>query len=282
MKLHHFASVFLVLASAIPIGLRCEVIGSDDFESGSISGQHGGFSWASHGNNVFAEVDPVTGRPTIPANGKNSAGFAYRAKPAGEDSTAELRFNLASPMPEIYLTYKIRIPDNYFHRPERPGNSKWLMLWSNNYEDFAGLSVGWEYWPSGSGDGSSNLAYRWVDKNGRSGHKDYRPFIDPTVHRGKWMTIVEHVKMSSGPGKSDGIIESWRQVGDGDLEQIHRADSLVLWPSVGPAGFTHGYLMGWSNSGYSSETTFYIDDFLISDAWPLGPQPKKVDSVRVQ
>ncbi len=282
MRIQPFVPALALLLAALPLGVHGAVIGSDDFESGIIAGQHGGFSWASHGDNVFADTDPVTGRPTVPAHGKHSAGFAYRARPAGSDSTAELRFKLAKPMPEIYLTYEIRVPDNYFHRPERPGNSKWLMLWSNEYEDFAGLSVGWEYWPSSSGDGSSSLAYRWVDQNGRSGHKDYQPFIDPKEHRGKWMTIVEHVKMSSAPGKGDGLIEFWRRVEDGDLEQIHRAEGLVLWPSAGPAGFTHGYLMGWSNSGYSSETTFYLDDFSISDTWPLGPQPQKPNSVRVQ
>jgi hypothetical protein len=264
----------------LPANAIGEVVGSDDFESGTFSSAKGGLSWLSYSRNVYVVTDPVTGKKTIPAHGSYSAGFSYRAKPPGEDGTAELRFSINRPMPDIYLSYNVRIPDNFYHRPENPGNSKWLMLWTNGYEDRVGVTVGWEYWPTSDSLGASKLAYRWVNSSGGSSHKDLQLFMVPDTHRGRWMTVVIHVRLSSSADKNDGVVEFWRRLDGAAFERIHYAEGLPLWPSDGPNGFTHGYLMGWSNSGYSEETTFHIDDFVVSDTWPVGTRPNPVGSPR--
>ena len=35
-------------------------------------------------------------------------------------------------------------------------------------------------------------------------------------------------------------------------------------PSDGPDGWSAGYVLGWSNSGYAEETEFLVDEFPVS------------------
>src|SRR5690606_25220930 len=138
------------------------------------------------GRNVYVVKDPVTGIATKPYQGKYSLAFTHRAKPIGEDSSAEQRFDLGGSYPEIWFSYWVRVPDNFYHRSGGgAANTKWLALWTNNYEDRTGVTAVWEYWPSS--DGSSRIAYRWVGPDGASAHQDYTAFIDATADRGKWM-----------------------------------------------------------------------------------------------
>lgn len=257
----------------------------DDFESGNKATSMNGFRWTEAGRNVYITQDPVTGIATKPYQGRYSMGFTHRAKPLGEDSTAEQRFDLGGSYPEIWFSYWMRVPDNYNHRSGGgAGNTKWLALWTNNYEDRTGITTVWEYWPAGNG--SSEIAYRWVGPEGPTAHQGNAPFINPQTDRGKWMHIVHRIRLSSAPGAADGVLQMWvKKQGASTYTQLHNRTNAVIRPAGGGNGFRAGYLMGWSNSGWDQETTFYLDDFKISRSSLLqdsGPVPSPPTSVQVQ
>lgn len=254
----------IILAAALPLtAVAADLDFSDGFEAGTRT-DGGGWVWGTHSNNVYVTADPVTGAETIPYQGQYSLAFAHRAKPSGEDSTAQQRFKLDAPASEIWMSYKVRVPDNFYHRTQdSPANNKWMAIWTDAYEG-AGVTVVLEYWPDGNG--GSRLAYRWVrDKDRKPGHQDYTQFITVPDMRGKWMTFQMHLKLASALDANDGVIETWVQMeGDASPRLIHRRTDAPLYTPGFSGGFVEGYMMGWSNSGFAEDTTFYVDNFQVS------------------
>mgnify|MGYP007022268465 CR=1 FL=1 len=48
--------------------------------------------------------------------------------------------------------------------------------------------------------------------------------------------------------------------------QMVNLTNLASWGGIDENYFDAAYILGWSNSGYASDTLFYVDNFFISNA----------------
>ncbi len=246
---------------------------SDSFESGDTNSRNAnGFSWPY--------VDMTAVVTEKPKTGKYSLAFKY----APGEKWVEQTFDLGSaPQRELWVSYWIRVPDNYFHQAGADGrsNNKFLSIYMDGYE---GKGDGSTFWLSMelAGGGKSDLAFTYSrgSHTGSLGYSQHKLFIDPQKDRGKWMQMVIHLKAQSAAGKKDGVIETWRRwETESKYTKFHeKFDAELKVPSGGPNGFKTGYLLGWANGYYRDQTNWYIDDFMTSTTSLLGngstsPQP---------
>lgn len=71
--------------------------------------------------------------------------------------------------------------------------------------------------------------------------------------------VVEFViqrTRSSAEGVSDAIYRIWKRTENSSWSIVHENTSLYAWQPDNY--FDHGYVMGWANSGYEEDTTFYL------------------------
>ena len=73
--------------------------------------------------------------------------------------------------------------------------------------------------------------------------------------------MIMHYKYATA-ANNDGVAQIWRTRAGvtSKLLDIRNGD----WYIPGQSGFDQGYILGWSNSGYSSETRFYLDNVIFS------------------
>jgi Polysaccharide lyase len=201
--------------------------------------------------------------------GGKSLKFHY---PAGSHE-AEQRIDLNGQYPELWFSYKVFVPKNYVYASQ--SNNKFLMV----YNDFTGNTtfMDFETWAqadsSGNMDGTNfiavqykvngtNLDFAWgptstIANSFNVGGHSYR-FIDPAVDNGKWISVVFHLKLSSCSTCKNGASEVWKN-GEKIVEVLN-----VNNFNTTANHFSGLYLLGWANTGYASDTTFYIDDFTVS------------------
>jgi hypothetical protein len=85
--------------------------------------------------------------------------------------------------------------------------------------------------------------------------------------------------MSSKVGANDGVVQTWmKKEGESSYKSIHNITNANIAASGATGGFNTGYFFGWSNAGFDEETSFYIDDVVISTTPLLGaaPNPPKI------
>ncbi len=267
MRLIPLICVFSLTVSVLTLPASGAVFFSDGFEDGTatatdpISGAgwigpscDSGDSWAVNNNNV------------------NSGNYSLALTFGGsidtdDDAACEQHFDLNDEMDEVYVRFYVYFPSNYALR-ETPGteNTKLFYLWGNSYtEDMNKTGIEFE----------ADLILRYKAKivgapnipscSGLTGYIDNIESYSFADNRGSWMSIEYHIRRDTGSG--DGVLQLWV---DGNLE-INVQD--VSWAGA-PCGvsefFRHGYLMGWSNSGFDEDTTVYIDDVVFSDEY-IGP-----------
>jgi hypothetical protein len=263
---------------------------ADDFESGKLAASNSSFRWRAGTNNV-------TVSPDISRSGTHSLKFLYRGKPRCRDSTAQQSFQFTSPQTELWLEYYIYLLDGseglgtkYTHRIPtkriREGggcssetvpttNNKLLVLWDEKYNQNH-IQFGFELRAmndtrSNRGlPGDSYLKALWDAHWDESGNQ--LGFVKPivtdaaavgVVKRGRWTRLRFHVKLATDPSVEDGVIRIWiddRLV----LQRRHRAAAQRNYNNY----LRHGYLMGWANSGFDTDTPIYIDDFRFFAADP--------------
>ncbi|MEN9352900.1 MAG: hypothetical protein RL318_225 [Fibrobacterota bacterium] len=181
-----------------------------------------------------------------------------------------LRFALKSAYNEIW-TGKVR---NHTRkqiatasgRNQWAANNKLMAVWADGYSSQGtGSSIIWGTdldWISGEKGSQLAVGYSTGGKN-VSGAPASGGVLIRAQDSGKWIDLVFHARFASAAGAKDGVIETWFQrrgeavwtkahdIRDADLNRATvGADSLRTWGS--------GYLMGWSNSGFDSMTTFSI------------------------
>lgn len=136
------------------------------------------------------------------------------------------------------------------------------MIWQGDYGSMAtGNMIDLEYWSSNRGN--SVLSYYPTKDHGawRAGHTTSNNLmIDKETDNGKWIEIIIHLKVS-GPSNDNGIIHIWK-----NGEEFWHVTDLPNYSKLGFNYFQYGYLLGYSNSGYTEETTFYIDDVVLSES----------------
>ena len=265
-------------ARTINVGRGSSPIGvplfSDDFENGDASNSV--FTW-SNINKIS------TDRAYL---GSQSLKFSYGPDELGEDSTAEQRFSLDRKYTEIWVRYKMWVPENYTHRDDGgPTNNKGLlMLWGDSYSGYS-PTCSLHFGPRANGDSYIYMGWRVNSSTVRNFYNpdnvtdfDSSGRVDGIVSadRGTWVDWAIHMKVSTNyiapqgewdPVNDNGIIQVWK---NGsliiDLQNAHNYYSGDAGDPGGVGdGWNYGYLLGWANSGFTDLTNFYIDDFLFAD-----------------
>lgn len=258
-----------------------ELVFYDSFESGDKSKTNDyGFNWLNGRN-----PSVITSRPSEHVNstiqGKHSLAFKYHA---GSDMS-EQRFQLGRSYQEIWFRYWVRVPTNFKHGTASPSNNKFLALWMDKYSyKGEGGSAYWSFWRKSAEVSTITLALNEGNRSSSGRQRQSKRFIKVPEDRGRWMQVVFHVKASSSEGSSDGYLSFWRRWKDErEFTQFHEVTGVELaTPDTIPNGWNKGYLMGWANAPYSSDTVWLIDDFevathsLLSASNPRLPNPPDV------
>ena len=285
---------------------------SDSFESADMSTTSSdGFKWNTN-NNTSVVIHNSSDGPVAVYNNKSIYNVHLLSMPGGrirdwhaKNGThslrfryaagrkwAEQRFDLGSGYPEIWVSYWIRVPINYKRDSGR--NNKWFdiqMAPMSQYQDTTVSRIEMQDWPDASGGFNINIQFRNGSDGKYRNSNSYKRFITPT-DAGKWMHIVYHLKASTTTLSTDGIIRMYRRW-DGESEYILINDLSNLNVGIGAGsvaagrpGWAAGYLMGWANTPYATDTEWLLDDFSISDSSPLagllGTLPNPPTNLNIQ
>lgn len=254
----------------------------DNFDNGKTTNANG-FVWASTGGNV-------TVSPQEKFSGTHALRFRFPAKPNCEDAMAEQRFNMGRYVNEVWIEYMLYIPPNFKHRDQSAknkicvpakavGNNKFIMLWRDKYSDQAGGTwrMGMEY--VRGNDDFTSLARPMSSRTNFNSMSDGGPW-EPRVPSGKpllisktgplvigqWNRVRFHVKAASSRTAVDGEYQMW--VNDKVVLNYTKQRFHNFFDTPSDAVLRNGYLLGWSNSGFSEETLFFIDDVKFHDKNP--------------
>lgn len=244
----------LALLTGFSVMGHTEIFFQDGLESGDLSFTQNGVRWAGSTSVSVNTASPKTG-----SFGLN---FRYSAVPDNSDSFSEQRFSLGGNYPDIWVSYDMHIPANYYHRTQSSStnNKGFLYMWSGNYGSPDGPMIGPEFWPNG--DGTSTASMR-VFGPGLDRHLwGACPAAIKSSDAGKWFKIIAHYKYASS-SNNDGIAQIWKVYDDGSIELTCNITNGA-WYVSGARGFDQGYLLGWSNSGFNEETNFQIDNIIMS------------------
>lgn len=250
----------------------------DGFETGT-KATVGALRWTDSAGGVVVSN-------TWAATGSYSMKFPYLAKADADDDWVEQRFELTTHASELWVRFKMRVPDGYSHRDvSGSDNNKFFKISSNpDTNSSEGVNLMWEYWPSGNG--GSQLAYHWTNPGVSVGSHEQMKYVFGPAEAGKVLEFVLHARMSSKAGVEDGVVQTWvRTQGAATFTQIHDQRAAPLYPaSSWPTQTTWvaGYVLGWANSSFAKNTTFYIDDLQMSSSSLLGSlSPSPPTSVSV-
>jgi len=228
---------------------------ADGFESGDSSHTQGGARWsATIGNVEVSDANPHAGNYSLE--------FLFPGKVDAANTDATQYFDLGDLYGELWLQWKLFIPENYAHPGTGTGgsNRKFLRLWSDDYTHDKG-KVGISTWWPNTIQADWNSSYSSVAV-GPKGAK-YLSFVEE-ADKGKWMTVRVQFK---APTKSNGVvtpgtIRIWK---NGALI-IDDTDQLVDYFDDWPNKYRRGYLLGAFNHGFYEDTKFYIDDFVAAES----------------
>jgi hypothetical protein len=275
----------LTCAAVFAAPAYSQEIFADDFESGDLRKTQGTVKW-SGSNNTSVTTQ-------IARSGTRSLRFRFEGGSSGADSWAEQRFNLGQDYKELYIEFYAYYPNGseglgakYVHRNDTgTNNNKFVRVWKGDQND--GNNGYSSYWIKGGASttpdgGGSRLIeeYGWNGSGvgtGPGSAPDAASIDDfiTAAQLGKWTHFKVHVKAAT-TGQNNGVIEVWR-----DGAKLASSTNLPWYPTNGQASaFNYGYLLGWANSGFASETNVYIDDVRITTS--STPAPMAPTNVSVQ
>lgn len=247
-------SVASAQAQPVPSGGSSMPFFADNFDSGTKTNANG-FSWSSSGSRVTVSAERAF-------SGTHALRFRFGPDTLGGDSSAEQRFTLTENLAEIWIEYMLFVPTNYFHRTDSPANNKFIRLWGDSYS--AANKVGASTMPALSGASTIAFEYNyesWGDgtlgfgPSGVSGARSPSSGFAGESMRGKWTRVRIHARHVSGANTRDGVLRMWL---DGELA-VSFLNVPQKYDSARPY-WNAGYLLGWANSGYATETVLFIDD----------------------
>lgn len=226
------------------------VLYKDDFEVGSLKYVLSAAKW------LESDSANVTVSNAVVKSGRYAAKFHFAGNAslsADADAWAELRFDLGKVTNELWVKYDLYIPANYVHRKAASSNNnKFIRLWGGSYADKE--KVGLSLWPNGT---SSSLQADW-DLGGGVGPDGQvvSSFIGAS-DLGKWMEVKIYVKAATA--SAAGTMKVWK---NGALV-INNTGLMKNYYANETHGYRYGYLLGWSNSGFTQDTDLYIDNVIF-------------------
>lgn len=192
----------------------------------------------------------------------------------GGNSFSEKRFKLPA-SEQVEMSYDLFVPANYV-RSE--ANHKNFSFWSGDYSvvgsNIAMLS---ESWPVDAGGHPSLYIGEDGNNYGHSGVAGGKGKVIYPNNSGSWHKISVYLELAKEEGDY-GVMEIWR---DGELlvathmEEVSAkygkppVDQHIAYSSRGNF-LDQGYLLGWSNGGFSEETVFCIDNFSMKTRSTVG------------
>ncbi len=245
---------------------------------------------ASPVNAMVAAADPEAGRT---GNSTNSVlAFPFNGSPdLTKDAWMEQRFEVnPSHLPdgekgltEIWMQYDQYIPANYEHRDPNPTSGsaytqgrKVLALFGDGYSSpYPTYILGARHDRTKVADNSyASHTFFWTDAAGdrqtytRGGFGVKRLIVDPEIDKGHWQRRTLHIKLPTSETSADGVIEFWIQrlaeTENPVIEKIRSISDGTFYDPV-RSYLNGGYLLGYTNEGYSEDVTFLIDNFILSN-----------------
>ena len=291
MKLN-LASLFAGVLLATSFTAHSETILVDTFEGGNfLKSNPDGFQWDStnktsivnqaqvvnNGNPVNVPIP--SGRDWTPrepeAAGELIGDHTMRFRYSAGNEWTEQRYDLGGAYPEVWVGYWMKVPINY--RRGSGTNNKWFNIWmgrskstySADYENANISRIEMQDWAGSNNSMDINIQFRNGTDGKFSNSSRYPNFVTP-ADAGRWMHVVYHFKASSSNSANDGILRMYRRWhGQQDFELINNLQNLNVGigsgsQSVGRLGWGAGYIMGYANAPYSSDTEWLMDDFTVS------------------
>lgn len=234
----------------------------DDFETGDLTHSDSGFTWRGS--------QPVS--DAYGCSGDHAARFRYGPDAPGEDSQSELRFNLApegtTDIDRVWIEFMLRVPDNFYHRNDvSSDNNKLFSLWAEHYDNRDGDAEFTYEYIRGSVEGESLPRMSVItdgDPSTHIGSEHYAVRRDPLIgfaDRGRWVRIGIMALITDDVTRE--VAQVWK-----DGEKVMAMVGLSSFTPGGSNWLRTGYVLGWSNSGFTEETDFYVDDFTVYIADP--------------
>ncbi len=208
-----------------------------------------------------ANVDVVED-PTEPGN--RVAQFYFEGGDPEEDAWAELRFSLGDLYQEIWIKYRLYIPENYYHRdsPSSDNNKGYIMAWSGTYNDGSNVLVSTSWWHDESGN--TVQMGNWKTNTQTSEHYEEQTYnamaVNLTEDLGKWQEVVIRIKVADH-NQANGALQVWKN-GEPNIS----FEGIENYSKDGIRnGIEKGYVLGWSNSGFDEDTYLLVDDFVLGE-----------------
>lgn len=262
------SSLIALTTAIMPVQSFAGIFFQDDFESGNMNHNQNGAAWIDH---VATAVNSAN-----PKNGKYSLELTFPGVPDGQDGWAEQRFGLGGKYPDLWVSYDLFVPTNYYHRFQSTigkgtdNNKSFLFLWEGAYNDPTGPLLGIANWPLSGG--SSRGSLRIFKPNFYDANIDACDHTIDLSDQGQWINITMHFKYATA-SNNDGVVQVWKTYSNGTTN-LACSVTNGKWYVPGQGGFDTGYLLGWANSGFASTTKFYIDNVVFSDT-PLLPSSQQ-------
>jgi hypothetical protein len=225
--------------------VMAEVVSTSEFETAARE-----YPWTNFTN---VDVSELSGFNAGPGMGLS---FFFKGSGAEEDSFAEARFALDRAYLHLIINFDMFVPANYVHRDtgNNSDNNKFFRLWLNDYGDQEKLGA------SLRGSGGESLIgtdYSLYPTWGTSTTIKTRAGFISESDKGQWLTVKLDVVAPTD--SSMGSISIYK---NGELFlQDEEVPNLVL----GQQGYQKGYLLGWANSGFSTDTYILIDNVRFID-----------------
>lgn len=257
-------SIFVLAVLCMSSRVEAATYLSDGFESGDLSSPGGnGGSWTGFEGSA-ADLGSISSDRAHA--GTYSAKFHYAGNAdLGDDAWMQLVFDFGQNVQDFWLKYYIFFPSGYDIRVSGSSdNTKVFVIWGDSYNTDP-LAMGMEM-ESNEAAGFKGYIAGYPASLSCSGAFGYVPGgLRWTLSEGdknKWLTFKFHVKRDSGIG--DGMFEMWVD-GTKTIEFVNQSFSGA---PCSPDYWRHGYLMGWSNSGFTNDTDVYIDDVTMGSEDP--------------
>ena len=239
---------------------------NDDFESYSLGSSPTGTTDIATWNTSSSRIEVSN---VVANGGTKSLRFRYGPDASGSDSSAEQAITLdGAGYMELWLEWDMYTPTNFTHRDDPPSPNNKIIYLHNDYSEENG---GIEYWPDrtpaalgqpANGKSYPTHVYRTSSSTpfGHYPSPNFGNIVFDPAEAGTWSHFKLHYKKSDA-GQSNASVQFYKN----DVLLIDRDNFDDYNPSRGIKPITGMKLMGWSNSGYLSETDFYWDNLYISD-----------------
>ncbi len=202
----------------------------------------------------------------------------------GTDQWAEERYTLSPAalngrkgLSEVWVQFDIFCPSNYKDRLV-PGHwgSKHFVFYADKYESDPTLIIGrvansheknagffrggWQIHDANKGG-----AYGFASRGGFDNEYKGPAIYNLKTDLGKWSRHTFHIKFPTSANSNNGIIEGWVRHANGVVEKQINVLNGNFWDSTGKNYINAGYILGWSNNGFTENTWFLVTNLIFAE-----------------